>query len=99
MECMKSKFYDGAVLDGRFETISPLNHGSFGMVFMARDLQTNDHVAIKVLTKKAAVAECDSSFAVDERSEELSCHAQLGSHPNIVNLIHSFETESHVYLV
>jgi serine/threonine protein kinase len=99
MECMKSKFYDGAVLDGRFETLSPLNHGSFGMVFMARDLQTNDHVAIKVLTKKAAVAECDSSFAVDERSEELSCHAQLGSHPNIVNLIHSFETESHVYLV
>lgn len=96
---MKSKFYDGVVLDGRFETLSPLNHGSFGMVFMARDLQTNDLVAIKCLTKKAAFTDCDSSFAVDERSEELACHARLGSHPNIVNLIHSFETESHVYIV
>ena len=99
MECMKDKFNNGVVLDGRFETLSPLNHGSFGMVFMARDLHTDEHVAIKVLTKKAAVAECDSSFAVDERSEELACHAHLGAHRNIVNLIHSFETDSHVYLV
>ena len=99
MECMKSQFYDGVVLDGRFESISPINHGSFGMVFMARDLQTNDLVAIKCLTKRSAVAESDSSFAVDERSEELACHAELGSHPNIVNLIHSFETDAHIYLV
>ena len=99
MECMKDKFTNGVVLDGRFETLSPLNHGSFGMVFMARDLHTDEHVAIKVLTKKAAVAECDSSFAVDERSEELACHAHLGAHRNIVNLIHSFETDAHVYLV
>jgi serine/threonine protein kinase len=96
---MREKFYDGVVLDGRFETISPLNHGSFGMVFMARDLTTNDHVAIKCLTKKSAGDECTSSFAVDEKSEELACHARLGSHPHIVNLIHSFETDSHIYLV
>jgi len=99
MECLRERFYDGVVLDGRFQTISPLNHGSFGMVFMARDLTTNDLVAIKCLTKKSATAESDSSFAVDERSEELACHAQLGSHANIVNLIHSFETEAHIYIV
>ncbi|KAL3427023.1 Serine/threonine-protein kinase ksp1 [Phlyctema vagabunda] len=101
MECMKDTFYDGVVLDGRFETISPLNHGSFGMVFMAKDLTTNDLVAIKCLIKKSAIDESDpaSAFAVDERSEELACHARLGSHANIVNLIHSFETEAHIYIV
>lgn len=100
MECLRDKFYDGVILDGRFETISPLNHGSFGMVFMAKDLTNNELVAIKCLTKKAAVGdEPDLAFAVDEQSEELACHALLGSHPNIVNLIHSFETDAHIYLV
>lgn len=100
MECLRDQFYDGVVLDGRFETVSPLNQGSFGMVFMARDLTNNEFVAIKCLTKKSALTEdFDTSFAVDERSEELACHAKLGSHPNIVNMIHSFETEAHIYIV
>jgi len=99
MECLREKFYNGVVLDGRFETVSPLNHGSFGMVFMAKDLTTNEFVAIKCLTKKSATNDADSSFAVDERSEELDCHARLGSHANIVNLIHSFETDAHIYIV
>lgn len=99
MECLRERFYDGVILDGRFETVSPLNHGSFGMVFMAKDLTTGDHVAIKCLTKKSANSDSDSTFAVDEKSEELACHARLGSHPNIVNLIHSFETEAHLYIV
>jgi serine/threonine protein kinase len=99
MDCLRDRFYDGVILDGRFETVSPLNHGSFGMVFMAKDLVTNEYVAIKCLTKKSAAGECDSSFAVDERSEELACHARLASHPYIVNLIHSFETEAHIFIV
>ncbi|KAL7626728.1 cAMP-dependent protein kinase catalytic subunit [Parahypoxylon ruwenzoriense] len=99
MECLRNKFQDGVVLDGRFQTISPLNHGSFGMVFMARDLRTNELVAVKCLTKKAAANEAGIEFAIDERSEELLCHRRLGAHPNIVNLVHAFETDAHVYLV
>ena len=99
MECLREKFYDGVVLDGRFETVSPLNHGSFGMVFMAKDLTNGEFVAIKCLTKKSATGDLNSTFAVDERSEELACHAKLGSHPNIVNLVHSFETDAHIYIV
>ncbi|CAG8983005.1 hypothetical protein HYALB_00003584 [Hymenoscyphus albidus] len=99
MECLRDSFYDGLVLDGRFETVSPLNHGSFGMVFMANDLTNGDFVAIKCLTKKSASEDMDFAFAIDEKSEELACHARLGSHPNIVNLIHSFETDAHVYIV
>jgi serine/threonine protein kinase len=96
---MRDNFYDGVVLDGRYKTIAPLNHGSFGMVFQAKDLTTNNIVAIKCLTKNPPTDEFASSFAVDEKSEELACHARLGSHNHIVNLIHSFETEAHVYLV
>lgn len=69
------------------------------MVFMAEDLTTNEMVAIKCLTKKSAITDGDYSFAVDEKSEELACHAQLGNHANIVNLIHSFETDAHIYIV
>ncbi|KAF1844646.1 kinase-like protein [Cucurbitaria berberidis CBS 394.84] len=99
MECMRDQLHEGVVLNGRYETISPLNHGSFGMVFQAKDLVTGDHVAIKVITKTAAAANCPSAFAVDERSEELGVHLRLGDHPNVVNLVQSFETQNHVYLV
>ncbi|KAJ9150810.1 Kinase-like protein [Pleurostoma richardsiae] len=99
MECLRDDFSGGVILDGRFQTISPLNHGSFGMVFMAKDLLTNKTVAVKCLTKKSAVGEAGVDFAIDDKSEELVLHRHLGRHPNIVNLIHSFETDAHIYLV
>jgi serine/threonine protein kinase len=96
---MRDNLRPGAVLNGRYETIAPLNHGSFGMVFKAKDLVTDDLVAVKVITKPSAAIDCPSAFAIDERSEELGVHLRLGSHPNIVNLLQSFETQNHVYLV
>lgn len=99
MECMRNQLHEGVVLNGRYETISPLNHGSFGMVFQAKDLVTDEVVAIKVITKSTATVTCPTAFAVDERSEELGIHLRLGSHPNIVNLLQSFETTNHIYLV
>ncbi|KAF4542845.1 hypothetical protein BFW01_g4852 [Lasiodiplodia theobromae] len=99
MECMRNQFKDGALLDGRFETLSALNHGSFGMVFMAKDHHTGETVAVKCLTKTTDASGCPSAFAIDDRSEELTIHRKLSSHPNIVNLVHTFETEHHVYLV
>lgn len=99
MECLKNKFTGGVLLGGRYQTISPLNHGSFGMVFMAQDLVTNETVAIKCLTKRSACPDDESDFAIDEKSEELVLHGRLGSHDNIVNLLNSFETESHIYIV
>jgi serine/threonine protein kinase len=99
MECLRDKFHDGVLLNGRYQTISPLNHGSFGMVFKAKDTVTGETVAIKCLTKQSASPELQGDFAIDEKSEELALHSRLGSHPNIVNLLDSFETEAHVYLV
>ena len=99
MECLRDRFSHGVVLDGRYRTIAPLNHGSFGMVFTARDIQTNETVAIKCLTKKSAANDAGVDFAIDDKSEELVLHRHLGRHPNIVNLSHSFETDAHIYLV
>lgn len=96
---MREIFNRGVLLDGRFQTIAPLNHGSFGMVFMAKDMQTDDLVAVKCLTKPTSTAPCPVPVPTDDSTEELACHALLGSHPNIVNLIHSFETDSHIYLI
>ncbi|KAJ0164307.1 Serine/threonine-protein kinase ksp1 [Colletotrichum tanaceti] len=99
MACLRDNFQNGVLLDGRYKTMSPLNHGSFGMVFMAKDTKTDDTVAIKCLTKKEAADDFGFDFAIDEKSEELVLHRHLGSHPNIVNLLNTFETESHLYLV
>ncbi|KAF2660190.1 kinase-like protein [Lophiostoma macrostomum CBS 122681] len=99
MDCMRNQLYEGVVLNGRYEIISPLNHGSFGMVFQAKDLVTDDHVAIKVITKTSAANTWPSAFAVDERSEELDIHLRLDAHDNVVNLLQSFETQNHIYLV
>lgn len=99
MECLKTNFVEGKLLDGRFRTVAPLNHGSFGMVFLATDTHTGQEVAIKCLTKTSASSDASTSFPTDDRFEELECHQRLRYHPNLVNLIHSFETEAHMYLV
>ena len=95
---MKTGFVPGTVLDGRYEAISLLNHGSFGMVFLAKDITTGEEVAIKCLSKIAATKDCPS-VDVDEKSVEIACHLSLGYQSNIVNLIRSFETSAHIYLV
>ncbi|KAG9252769.1 putative serine/threonine protein kinase [Emericellopsis atlantica] len=99
MECLREKFLGGVLLNGRYQTLSPLNHGSFGMVFMAQDLKTNQPVAIKCLTKRTAPSDAGLTLAVDDKSEEFALHTRLGTHPNIVNLLDNFETDAHVYLV
>jgi serine/threonine protein kinase len=100
MECMRDQFIEGSLLNGRYETLSPLNHGSFGMVFKARDIVTDEIVALKCLTKSGTANSFPINLAFDDRSEELKIHRRIGRHHrNIVNLYDTFETESHTYLV
>lgn len=92
---MKDGFRQGEILDGRFRAVSELNHGSFGLVFLADDLHTGEQVAIKCLMNPDTY---ETSGSSDETAEELDCHAVL-HHPNLVNLIHHFKTTAHTYLV
>ncbi|CAF9922588.1 MAG: hypothetical protein HETSPECPRED_005095 [Heterodermia speciosa] len=68
------------------------------MVFLAKDLTNGELVAIKCLTKPVHTGGCPVP-PKDDINVELVCHERLGSHPNLVNLIHCFETGSHLYLV
>jgi len=95
---MRKQFDQDLLLDGRYQTLSPLNHGSFGMVFLAKNVKTDATVAIKCITKESA-SDVFAAMTVDDRSEELEIHAHLGSHPNIVSLLDTFESEHHTYLV
>jgi serine/threonine protein kinase len=95
---MRNNFTQGALLDDRYTTICPLNHGSFGLVFKAQDVHTGEYVALKCLPKPDLVTG-NLSVLVDLHSEELDIHRHIGAHPNIVNLVHHFETENHIYLV
>jgi serine/threonine protein kinase len=95
MECMKDSFVKGQLLDGRFRTVAPLNHGSFGMVFLAEDITTGAEVAIKCSSKQMTG---DGVSPQASEDEELYCH-QILKHNHLVNLLHHFETGAHTYLV
>lgn len=96
---MKDSFKEGVTLGGRYEAVSLLNHGSFGTVFLAKDIIKDQAVAVKCLVKPGSAAAAETDLSIDELSQELSHHNQLGNHPHIVNLLDSFETESHTFLV
>lgn len=97
---MRNRFVEGMVLDGRYESISPLNNGSFGMVFLAKDIKTGESVAIKCLGRSStAISDKGAASVPEDHTVELACHDRLGQHPNIVSLVHSFETDAHIYLV
>jgi len=100
---MRHKFVPGVLLDGRFRTVCPLNHGSFGLVFKCQDIVTGRDVALKYLYKETpenrSLLDAHPGIKVDERSEELDIHRHVGSHPTVVNLLHHFETDNHTYLV
>ena len=94
---------EGTVGHDRYQLGARLNSGSYGEVFLATDLYSGRRVAVKRLTKpgslSAAAATGSNGLSVDDRSEEVLCHENLGSHPSIVSLLLHFETDAHVYLV
>ncbi|OQS04054.1 uracil phosphoribosyltransferase [Thraustotheca clavata] len=69
-----------------------LGRGAHSKVLRGRHKQTGDLVAIKMMFHSTMV---DQS----EWQEEIALLKQLGPHPNIIQLIESYETEEYVYLV
>lgn len=95
---MRDQFQKGVILDGRYQLESPLNRGTYGIVMLAKDLETDERVAIKCLTK-ASASDDPTALPDGDQHWELQCHKLLGSHPGLVQLYHSFESEAHVFLV
>lgn len=94
--CFSGTRIDILTIHRRYLTLSPLNQGSFGLVSLAKDIITEELVALKCLTKPTTPS---TSGDMDDLTMEFQYHSLLGSHPNIVNLIHHFETDSHLFIV
>ncbi|MDX9720066.1 MAG: serine/threonine-protein kinase [Myxococcota bacterium] len=80
----------GSRLDDRYELVSRLGQGGFGVVYRARQLSTGQTVAIKVLLQGPEYGV--DALARHQRFErEMELIGQL-KHPNIVRLIDSGHT-------
>jgi tRNA A-37 threonylcarbamoyl transferase component Bud32 len=71
-----------AELNGRYKVIEYISHGSYGVVYRAVDVQTNQHVAIK-----KAINIFDSSTTAKRLLREIKLLRMLKNHINIVKFI------------
>ncbi len=79
-----------------FEILSQVGKGASGRVYLVRDRQSGEHLALKVI-EKSAVYENDDAYrhALDERLVlEMAC-----DHPFILNLRFAFQTSRRLYIV
>jgi serine/threonine protein kinase len=90
----------GNKLAGRYRVLQKLGEGTFAETFLAVDehLPNSFHCVIK---KLKTVVEDDSRFNIAKRlfDEEARTLHQLGSHPNIPQLLAHFEEDNEFYLV
>lgn len=84
----------GTTIAGRYVIEGTLGQGGMATVYEARNKVTGDRVAIKILSQEHL-----SDPVVLERFRRESKHAQMLSHPNIVEIYDSGQTEDgSVYL-
>src|SRR5437867_9921056 len=82
----------GSILEGRYEILAQLAEGSFGQVYKGRQRSTGQAVAIKVLRFWEGDAPANVENQIARFRREMRLCAEL-SHPNIVSLIDSGESE------
>jgi len=76
--------------NSRYEKIRSIGQGSYGKIKLAKDLETDSFVAIKKLYNQNEVS-------IDTTREEKILKELL--HPNIVQLLETFEKSKNRYLV
>jgi serine/threonine-protein kinase len=83
------------ILDGRYEILRKLGEGGMSFVYQAKDLNTGDSVAIKVLSPKLS----KDQSSVERLRREAGLAMRL-DHPNVCRILRLGETEEGlIYLV
>ncbi|KAI4356132.1 hypothetical protein L6164_000179 [Bauhinia variegata] len=85
---------DGVVLFGKYALLKVLGYGAFGKVYQAKNLETGQSVAIKVVSKNKVVKK--GLAAQIER--EIAIMHQL-RHPHIIELFEVLATKTKIYFV
>lgn len=81
------------VINDRYKVVTILNHGSFGVVSLAKDTwNQNTLVALKCIHKV-------KDAAIDEAQEEINVHKILGKHKYIAPVLDHFESDESTFLV
>jgi len=78
----------GFVLDGRYEIVGRLGEGGFAVVYQARQLSTEQQVAVKIMHADRLRRDGIASEEIDRFRREIRIIRTL-THPNIVRLIDS----------
>jgi serine/threonine-protein kinase len=80
------------VIDGRYEVLKPLGRGGVGKVFLARDLETGEQVALKLLRSRFQ----GNERAIARFEREVEAVRRL-DHPCIVKIFHAGRDGETVY--
>jgi serine/threonine protein kinase len=83
-----------SVAEGRYELLGVVGRGGMALVFLARDHERDETVAVKLLADNLS-ADPD----LRERFRREAAIAQRLSHPNIVRVLGSGETDGRAYIV
>lgn len=89
-----SKTKNNPLLLGRFEIGKLLGHGTFAKVYHARNIKTNEGVAIKVIDKEKIL----KGGLIAHIKREISILRRV-RHPNIVQLFEVMATKAKIYFV
>ncbi|KAI3719077.1 hypothetical protein L6452_19967 [Arctium lappa] len=82
------------LLLGRYEIGKLLGHGTFSKVYLARNVKTNESVAIKVIDKEQIL----KGGLISHIKREISILRRV-RHPNIVQLFEVMATKAKIYFV
>jgi TOMM system kinase/cyclase fusion protein len=90
---MSPPLLHGTLLEGRYEIISSLGEGGFGVVYKARQISTGQPVAIKIMRQPDHGSAEELARRARRFQREMELCAQL-HHPNVVQLIDAGRTEA-----
>lgn len=79
--------------EDKYQKGRKLGNGKFSTVWQSQNRETLENVAVKLIDKRS-LTDKEKDFLREENQI-----IRLISHPNIVQMRESFETENHIYIV